>query len=68
VKLIYISIASLLVVGCTSRYASNGENQYMNSKNGQNLVIPAPLSSDMISHFYDLPDQTQNSVVSITPP
>jgi hypothetical protein len=68
VKLIYICIASLLAIGCTSRYASNGENQYMKSKNGQNLVIPSPLSSDMISHFYDLPEQAQNSVVSITPP
>lgn len=67
-KVIYIVIASILVSACTTRYASNGENQYMQSKNGANLVIPPSLTSDMISHFYDLPEQSKPSSVSIVPP
>jgi hypothetical protein len=67
-KTTVIFISSLLLCACSSRYASNGENQYMNSKNGPNLVIPKPLASDRISHFYDLPQQTQPAIVNIAPP
>lgn len=63
-----ILLSSLLLCACSTRYASNGENQYMNSKNGPHLGIPKPLAADTISHFYDLPEQTQTATVNIAPP
>lgn len=53
---------------CTSRYETTGENHYTQSTNGPHLIVPPPLNSAMISHFYDLPPQTQNPTVSIIPP
>lgn len=67
-KTVVLILTSLLVTACSTRYASNGENKYMQSQNGPNLVVPKPLTSDTISHFYDLPQQTQNASVSIAPP
>lgn len=57
----------LLVVGC-SRYTSNAEEQYLQSRNGVDLVVPPPLSSTNISEFYRLPQATKNTRVSIIPP
>ena len=57
-----------LLAGCAGQYTSNGEQHYMQSKNGRDLVVPPPLSGANISHFYDLPAQTQNAKVSIIPP
>ncbi len=57
----------LLMTAC-SHYSTNGEQQYLNSKNGPPLVVPQSMTSANISHFYDLPPQTQNAKVSIAPP
>lgn len=67
-KVIYFLIMGLTLVACATRYPSNGENQYLHSRNGKTLVIPAPLASADISHFYDLPHLKQNSSIPITPP
>ncbi len=61
-------MSSLLASACNMRYASNGENQYMQAQSSPSLVIPPPLNGANISHFYDLPPQTQNADVSILPP
>lgn len=61
-----IVFSMLFLVGC-SKYASNGEQLYLQSKNGPGVVVPPPLTSSNISHFYDLPQQTQNAKVSIVP-
>lgn len=61
-------IVLALMVGACSRYASNGEDLYLKSHNGAQLTVPAPLSRDNISPFYDLPNQTQHAQVSIAPP
>lgn len=58
----------LLLCGCSSRYASNGEHLYLGSKNGANLVVPPPLTSSNINHFYDLPAQDKAAEVNIAPP
>lgn len=61
----------LLIAGlsaCGSRYTSNGEQLYLGSRNGQKLVVPPPLTSSNVSHFYDLPPQNQNAVVNVAPP
>lgn len=58
----------LLLTACGGQYTSNGEQHYMQSKNGKDPVIPPPLSGANISHFYDLPAQNQNANVSIKPP
>lgn len=58
----------LFLSGCGGQYTSNGEQHYMQSKNGRDPVIPPSLSSASISHFYDLPAQNQNAKVSINPP
>lgn len=57
-----------LVSGCGAQYTSNGEQHYMQSKNGRDPVISPPLTGDNISHFYDLPPQNQKASVSIIPP
>lgn len=67
-KLVIVTTIVLLLAACTSRYASNGENKYLQSRNGPGVVVPSPLTTMNISHFYDLPQQNQNAVVSIAPP
>ena len=61
-------VLTLLGNACSSYYASNTEQRYLHSKNGDNLVVPSPLTTANISHFYDLPPQNQNAKVSIKPP
>ena len=63
-----VVVVSLLLSACSAQYTSNGEQQYLKSRNGVNLVIPPPLTSANISHFYDLPPQNQDAQVSIEPP
>jgi uncharacterized lipoprotein len=65
----YIIIASLFVTACSSSYyARNGEQHYLKSRNGPPLVVPKFMTTANISHFYDLPPQTENAKVSIAPP
>lgn len=57
------------VSACTSKYATNGEKLYLNSRNGPGLVVPPPLSSFSLSNFYRLPQQSNpNPQVSLAPP
>ena len=67
-KLSFVVLAALALSACSSRYASNGESQYLKSKNGQRLEVPPPLTSTNLSDFYDLPPQNQDAQVSIAPP
>lgn len=66
-KIVVIGL-SILACGCSSRYASNGEHLYLNSRSGATLVVPPPLTEANISHFYDLPRQDQKAEVDIVPP
>lgn len=66
-KLCFIIFVALVLAGC-SRYASNGENLYLSSRNGPSLEVPSPLTRANISSFYDLPQQNQDARVSISPP
>lgn len=72
VKVSSISMIMFMVLGggaCSSYYANNADQRYLKSQNGTNLVIPSPpLTSNNMSHFYDLPNQMQNASVSIRPP
>ncbi|WP_045096147.1 hypothetical protein [Legionella fallonii] len=67
-KLGFVVLATLALSACSSRYSSNGENLYLQSRNGVQIEVPPPLTSANISHFYDLPPQNQNPQVSIAPP
>lgn len=67
-KLSCIVLVVLALSGCSSRYSSNGENVYLESRNGVKLQVPPPLTSENISHLYDLPQQNENPQVSIAPP
>jgi uncharacterized lipoprotein len=67
-KLSCVVLAALALSACSSRYSSNGESLYLQSRNGVNLDVPPPLTSANISHFYDLPLQTRDAHVSIEPP
>lgn len=67
-KLVLIILATLALSACSSRYASNGENIYLQSRNGVKIVVPPPLTTSNISSFYDLPPQNQDARVSIAPP
>lgn len=64
-----IAVMMLAVgVSACSQYASNADKQYLNSRNGAAIVVPPPLTSLQISHFYDLPKQDNHAPVSIAPP
>lgn len=66
VVLVYLMI---VLSSCSSKFATDGEHKYLYSKNGDNIVVPAPLTSENTSHFYDLPKQEKKAVqVSIAPP
>jgi uncharacterized lipoprotein len=67
-KLGFVVLATLALSACSSRYSSNGENLYLQSRNGEKLEVPGPLTSANISYFYELPQQTQDARVSIAPP
>lgn len=66
-KLSFVVCVVLVLSGC-SRYASNGENLYLESRNGPILDVPPSLTRADISNFYDLPQQNQDARVSIAPP
>lgn len=66
-KLGVLALGVVLLAGC-SKYSSNGENLYLQSRNGQKVAVPPPLTSANISNFYDLPEQTQDPRVNIEPP
>lgn len=55
-------------LGSCSNYSSNGEALYLKSKQAPMLQVSPPLTTENISHFYDLPDQDQKGQVSIAPP
>ncbi len=57
----------LLLTAC-SKYSTNGENLYLQSRNGAKLEIPPPLTRANINDFYNLPVQNQNAMVNIEPP
>nr|WP_302473908.1 hypothetical protein [Legionella sp. PL877] len=57
-----------MFLSACSHYASNREQQYLHSKNGEKIVVPPPLTDSNVSHFYVLPPQNQNPRVSIAPP
>lgn len=67
-KLSFIVLAALALSACNARYASNGEEVYLQARNGVKIVVPPPLTNFNISNFYDLPPQNQNARVNIAPP
>jgi uncharacterized lipoprotein len=66
-KLSLLIISVVALSACSSPYSSTGENQYLHSRNGNKVVVPAPLTKANLSYFYVLPEQTQNAKVSISP-
>mgnify|MGYP000314146805 CR=1 FL=1 len=67
-KVRLMMVLSVLLTGCSAQYTSNGEQQYLQSRNGVNLVVPPPLTAENISDFYNLPAQNQDARVSVAPP
>ena len=67
VKKFCLFLGCLALVACQVPYPSNDARAYLKSRNGQPLVIPAPLKQDEISSFYLLPDACGNKRVSIHP-
>jgi uncharacterized lipoprotein len=57
-----------VLTACTLPYASNDKQQYLLSKNGAALDVPAPLTAENLSGFYDLPDAKDAHRVSVAPP
>lgn len=68
VKKLSVIVFAVLALPACSNYSSNGENVYLQSRNGVKLEVPPPLTSANISHFYDLPVQDKPAKVSIAPP
>lgn len=67
-RLSFIIVAALALCACSGKYASNGENLYLKSRNGEKLEVPPPLTRANISDFYNLPPQNEDARVSIAPP
>lgn len=67
-KFVWFYLVAVMCTACSSRFSTNAEHQYLASRNGENLIIPSPLSDENISHFYDLPAQNQDAHVSVEPP
>jgi uncharacterized lipoprotein len=68
VKKMSLVLISLLPLAACTQFASNGDRQYLHSRNGAMVVVPPPLTDTNSSHFYDLPAQNKDPVVSIIPP
>ena len=68
IKNVGLMLLSVLLTACHIKYTSNGENQYLKSRNGVDIVVPPPLTPNDMSHFYDLPPQQQNAQITIEPP
>ncbi|QRN03233.1 hypothetical protein GH742_04760 [Legionella sp. MW5194] len=66
-KVSFIVFLALIASGC-SHVKNNSDQKYLQSRNGPGLVVPSPLTSDNVSHFYDLPAQDNKAKVSIEPP
>ncbi len=49
-------------------FASNDQQQYLDSKNGPNLVVKPPLTKSNLSGFYRLPPAPKHPKVNIEPP
>lgn len=67
-KVLLVMASTLLLTSCATHYTSSGEHRYLKSQNGRGINVPPPLTDANISHFYDLPQQHQNAVISIAPP
>ena len=58
----------LFATSCSSYYTDSGDQRYLHSKNGIELVVPQPLNAYSMIHFYDLTMPGQPAIVSIQPP
>lgn len=70
-RFVYILALGVLLNACAKNevlYGSSNKKAYLQSKNGPELIVPPPLTTSNISNFYDLPNQTQDARVHITPP
>jgi hypothetical protein len=65
-KIVLFLISTLLLAAC-SHFGGKADRQYLQSRNGTRVVVLPPLTASNISHFYDLPPQNHNPLVSIAP-
>jgi len=56
------------LTACAPHYFSNSANTVLQSRNGEKLLVPPPLTSEHLSSYYDLPAQTQPAKISTAPP
>lgn len=68
IKITVCMVGLLSLIACSSRFDNSGEQRYLSSRNGQQLVVPPPLTTANIGYFYNLPAQTQDARVTIQPP
>lgn len=63
------SLGILFLAACSSQITTTAERDYVKAVNGQKIQVSAPLSSEEINHYYDLPEPAAPySKVSIEPP
>ncbi len=65
-KIGFFLISVMLLTAC-SQFDSNGDREYLRSRNGVRVAVPPPLTESNISHFYDLPQQNKDPKVNIAP-
>lgn len=67
-KLSFIFFISLCLTAC-SRYATKGEQLYLQSKNEKPVKVLSPLDEKNISHEYHLTSPSRDPVIaSLAPP
>jgi uncharacterized lipoprotein len=67
-KLGFWMMSVLYITACSTKYASNDQQQYLKSHNGPQLETPAPLTHENVSGFYDLPAPEGAKKISVIPP
>ena len=67
-KLSLIIVCSSALTACSTQYTSTGEEHYRQARNGEIITVPAPLTGNNISHFYDLPTPNGSITARIEPP
>lgn len=64
--LLMLGVMSLCA--CNTPFASNEQDQYLESKNAPDLVVKPPLTTSNLSGFYTLPPAPEHAEVEILPP
>lgn len=67
-KNLILLLGFTLISACSTHYTSNAEHEYLTSRQGPVVQVPAPLTKQDFSQYYVLPTPKGDPNVSIVPP